>query len=257
MIEVARLNLSIGDRTLVGDINVTIERGEFVALLGPNGVGKTTFLRSLCGLHSIPSGHVRIDGAELTALSALQRARRIAYLATDDLFDDALTVRDIVASGRYAHRSWWRWDESPQDTDAIANALEAVRMSDFALRRFLTLSSGERQRIWIAMALAQEAPVLLLDEPTGHLDVRVAHAILGLLRERARAGATILCAIHDLNEAAAFADRMLLFGCEQMLACEPPDALFASRHLEAAYGISMHPLALPDGSLRVFPTQDA
>ena len=257
MIEIRHLDLSIGTRRLVGDISVTIDRGEFVALLGPNGVGKTTFLRSLCGLHPVPPSRVFLDGDDVTTISIHDRAHKIAYLATDDLFDEALLVRDVIASGRYAHRVWWRWDESPDDRAAIEAAMDAVRMAPFAGRRFATLSSGERQRVWIAMALAQEAPILLLDEPTGHLDVRVADAILALLRERARAGTTILCAIHDLNEAAAFADRMLLFGCEKMLACMPPDDLFASSHLEAAYGIPMHPIALPDGRLRVFPARKA
>ncbi len=257
MIEIRHLDLAIGKRRLVGDISVTIPRGEFVALLGPNGVGKTTFLRSLCGLHSVPTGRVYLDGEDLSVMSIHARAHKVAYLATDDLFDDALLVRDVIASGRYAHRVWWRWDESPDDRAAIEAAMDAVRMTPFAGRRFTTLSSGERQRVWIAMALAQEAPILLLDEPTGHLDVRVADAILTLLRERSRAGTTILCAIHDLNEAAAFADRMLLFGCERMLTCAPPDELLAGDHLQSAYGIAMQPIMLANGQLRVFPARKA
>lgn len=253
MIAACDVALRIGSRLLMHDVGFTLQPGEFVALLGPNGVGKTTLLRSLTGLHPIAGGSIQIDGVPIAALSPRDRARRIAFLAADEVLDDALTVRDVVSTGRYAHHRWWEWREAPSDELAIDGALGAVQMESYAQRRFATLSSGERQRIWIAMALAQESPVMLLDEPTSHLDIRVSHAILGLLRERARAGMTILCAIHDINEAAAFADRMIVLGCERMLACASPYDVLQGNALERAYGIAMRPLTLPDGSFRVFP----
>jgi iron complex transport system ATP-binding protein len=125
-------------------------------------------------------------------------------------------------------------------------------MEEFELRLFSTLSAGERQRIWIALGLAQATPILLLDEPTSHLDIRVAHEILDLLRALARAGKTIVCVLHDLNEAAAYADRIALLGDGKLVAFAKPDELLNDSLLESVYGIAMERVRLPDGRLRVF-----
>ena len=142
---------------------------------------------------------------------------------------------------------------SSADDTAVAHALQAVHLHAFADRRFDTLSSGERQRVWIAMALAQEAPLLLLDEPTSHLDVRVAREILHLLRAQVQTGKTVICALHDLNEAAEFADRLLLLGCAELLAFAPPAQTLTPELLERAYGIRMDVVRSGSGTLRVFP----
>src|SRR5581483_5894466 len=126
----------------------------------------------------------------VTAMTALDRALRVALVAGDDVLLDALRVRDVVAIGRFPHHRWWQWTEREADRTAVDRALEAVGIAPFAERFFATLSSGERQRVWIALGLAQETPVLLLDEPTSHLDVRVAHYILALLRSLADEGKT-------------------------------------------------------------------
>jgi iron complex transport system ATP-binding protein len=177
----------------------------------------------------------------------------MAHVAADDLFFDQLLVRDVVAMGRYAHHRWWQWHEEPRDDTAVAHALRAVHIEALACRRFDTLSSGERQRVWIALALAQEAPVLLLDEPTSHLDVRVARDILQLLRAQVHAGKTVVCALHDLNEAAEFADRILLMGCAELLGFAGPHDVLTPELLERAYGIRMETVRSPSGALRVFP----
>jgi iron complex transport system ATP-binding protein len=126
-------------------------------------------------------------------------------------------------------------------------------MTSFAHRRFDTLSSGERQRVWIALALAQEAPLLLLDEPTSHLDVRAAYDVLDLLRKQCDAGKTIVCVLHDVNDAAQFADRLLVIGSQTILAYGAPERVLLSDALETAYGIPMEAARAESGSLRVFP----
>jgi iron complex transport system ATP-binding protein len=201
------------------------------------------------------AGRVTVDGCDIFSLTSLERARSIAYIATDDLFLDRLTVRDVVATGRYAHHRWWQWNEEPRDDAAIDGALHSVQMAGFAPRPFDTLSSGERQRIWLAMALAQEAPVLLLDEPTSHLDVRVAQEILSLLRAQARSGKTIVCVLHDVNEAAQFAHRILLLGPGEPIAFDEPENVLSSALLERAYGVRMELVRSGSGALRVFPEQ--
>ncbi len=253
MIEVESIALRIAKRTLLTQASFAARRGEFITVLGANGVGKTTLLRTLAGVRQPDEGRVLLGGRSLAHFPAAQRARAIAHIAGDDVFLDQLIVRDVVAMGRYAHHSWWQWHAQPKDDAAVAHALQAVHLHPFADRRFDTLSSGERQRVWIAMALAQEAPLLLLDEPTSHLDVRVAREILHLLRAQVQTGKTVICALHDLNEAAEFADRILLLGCAELLALAPPAQALTPELLERAYGIRMDVMRSPSGTLRVFP----
>jgi iron complex transport system ATP-binding protein len=252
VIELDEVTIGVPGRTLVHDISVNVAAGSFVAVLGPNGVGKTTLLRALCGLVRPTSGHIEIAGMPLRMLSPVQRAREIAFVTADDAMTEALRVRDIVAIGRFPHHAWWQWRPNAQDNDAIGSALEAVHLRNDTNRLFNTLSSGERQRAWIAMGLAQETPILLLDEPTSHLDVRVAHEILALLRRLAKNGRTIICVLHDLNDAAAYADTLMLLGCERMLACGSPSDVLTPNLIESAYGIPMYRVDTPAGP-RVFP----
>lgn len=252
MIELRDASIGIAGRTLIARADAIVEPGSFVAVLGANGVGKTTLLRVLSGALAPVAGSVRVDDADPHAISALERAHRIALVTSDDAPVEGLSVREVTASGRYPFHRWWEWSESPRDEAATSEALEAVGMGAFAGRRFETLSSGERQRIWIALALAQEAPVLLLDEPTSHLDVRVAHEILQLLRAQARAGRTIVCAMHDINDAATYADRLMLLGDGKMLAYDPPDRVFTAGLLERAYGIPMEIVRAASGAPRAF-----
>ena len=253
MISAHHLTLRAGERTLLAQASFAVRAGEFVGLLGANGVGKTTLLRTLAGVRAADGGSVLVDGRLLRECSAAVRARLVAYVTTDDVFLDRLLVRDVVAMGRYPHHRWWQWREEAPDADAVESALAAVHLQALSSRRFDTLSSGERQRAWIALALAQQAPLLLLDEPTSHLDVRVARDILRLLRAQANAGRTVICALHDLNEAAEFADRILLLGCGELLAFAPPAEALAPDLLERAYGIRMELLRTPSGLLRVYP----
>ncbi|HZY99855.1 MAG TPA: ABC transporter ATP-binding protein [Candidatus Baltobacteraceae bacterium] len=252
MIALNGVALDIGGRRLLEGIDARIESGELLAVVGPNGVGKTTLLRAIAGLHAPSSGTIDVGGSEIGALTPMQRALRLGFVTSDDVMLDALRVRDVVAIGRFAHHRWWEWRERTDDDDAVREALAAIRMESFAERLFSTLSSGERQRVWIAMGLAQATPVLLLDEPTSHLDLRVAHQILALLRELARGGKTIVCAIHDVNDAAAYANRIALLGDGRLVALDTPDRVLASDVLETTYRVAMERVRLSGGSLRVF-----
>ncbi len=257
MIELNGVALRVGERPLLSRIGARVGAGEFVALIGPNGVGKTTLLRAIAGLHPPDAGTIRLDGVSIGSITALERARRVAFVTGDEVLLDALSVRDVVSIGRFPYHRWWEWQTNGADERAVALALEAVGMERFAERFFWTLSSGERQRVWIALGLAQQTPVLLLDEPTSHLDVRVAHDILRLLRGLTKAGKTVVSALHDLNEAAAYADHIALLGDGTLLALAAPDALLNDPHLERVYGIAMERIRLPDGTLRVFARDGA
>lgn len=250
MIELSNVRIEIDGKLLLDNVNVTIEQG-FTAILGRNGIGKTTLLRSLCGLHPVSAGAVLLEGTPLSARSNVDRAKAIAFVTSDDVMLESLLVRDVVGIGRYPHHTWWQWNATDADERAIEEALIAVEMNEFASRLFATLSSGERQRVWIAMGLAQETPVLLLDEPTSHLDVRVAHEILALLRRLADAEKTMICVLHDLNDAAAYADRLLILGESGVLAHDVPSAVLTPEVIERAYGVGIERVETSRGP-RVF-----
>jgi iron complex transport system ATP-binding protein len=252
MIELRNLDIDIDGRALLQGVNAHLDSGDFIAVLGRNGAGKTTLLRTISGLHAPHSGNVFFDDVPLSERSSVERARAIAFVTSDDVMTEALRVSDVVAIGRYPHHTWWQWNATEADERAVADALAAVEMEAFADRLFATLSSGERQRVWIAMGLAQDTPVLLLDEPTSHLDVRVAHDILALLRRLSESGKTIVCVLHDLNDAAAYADRLLLIGDGGVLAYDEPSAVLTPEIIERAYGVSVERVETSRGP-RVFP----
>lgn len=252
MLELRSVELEVGGRTLLRDLNLEVPRGEFVAVLGANGAGKTTLLRAIAGIVAPSAGTILLDGIPAGRLSSLERARRVTLVTSDEVLVDALLVGDVVAMGRFPYHRWWEWQQRTSDERAIERALAAVRIEHLRERLFATLSAGERQRVWIALGLAQETPIVLLDEPTSHLDVRVAHEILALLRDLTRGGKTVVCALHDLNEAAAYADRIALLAEGSLLAFATPAELLESPLLERAYGIAMEQVRLPGNRLRVF-----
>jgi ABC-type cobalamin/Fe3+-siderophores transport system ATPase subunit len=252
MIELRNVAMSAGGKPILRSVDVRFERGVFSAILGANGAGKTTLLRGIAGLLPLDDGSIYVDDRDVRTLAPGPRALHIALIAADEPALDGVTVREIVATGRYPHRHWWEWNEHSDDAVAVERALHDVGLTEFAGRPIETLSSGERQRAWIALGLAQETPVLLLDEPTSHLDVRAAHDVLRVLRDLCARGKTIVCVLHDVNEAAAFADTALLLGHGGAIATGPRDEVLTTENLQRTYGIAMEPLQLPHGGVRLF-----
>lgn len=224
-----------GTRDVLHGIDLTIGPG-LCALVGPNGAGKSTLVRALAGLLAPRAGRVELDGTDLRTLSRGAIARRIAVVPQvfDTLFP--FTVREVVMLGRTARL---RAFAGPGDADrlAVERALGLLELRELAERRIDTLSGGERQRAVLAMALAQETEVLLLDEPTVHLDPGHQRATLALARDLARRrGVAVAAVLHDLNLASAMAERIVIVDAGRIVADGPPGLVLTQRTVEGVFG---------------------
>lgn len=198
-----------GIRELVRELAVEFQPGEVLAILGRNGSGKTLTLHTLAGLRDGAGGEVTLDGVALGALKRRAIALRLGLLPQDLEEGFVTTAMETVLIGRHPHLALWQW-ETAEDERLARAALRAVDLDDFASRRTDTLSGGERRRVAVAALLAQQPGIFLLDEPTNHLDPHHQLVVLGLFRELARAGRTVITTLHDPTLAARFADRVLL-----------------------------------------------
>jgi iron complex transport system ATP-binding protein len=233
-----RVELARGGRTLLRDVSFALDGG-VVAVIGPNGVGKTTLLRAMAGALAPERGTIALDGIGVRALDPRERARRIALVDPSEPVLAALLVEDAVAAARFPHHRWWEWEATAEDEAAVTSALARTKLTAFRRREIGTLSAGERQRVWIAIAIAQHASVILFDEPTSHLDLKASTETLEILRELADDGALVVTVLHQLEEAAAFADRVVVLGCESVIADGPPERALTAGSIERAYGVAI------------------
>ena len=236
-ISVRNLTVSYGPVPALLDISVDIEPSQLVGVIGPNGSGKSTFIKSVLGFIKPDHGTVAFFGDEDTNASG-----RIAYVPQRGSvdWDYPITVREVAAMGRYSKRRWWQILRR-QDYRMADEALEKVRMSDFAKRQIGQLSGGQQQRVFMARALAQDADVLLLDEPFAGVDAATERAILNVLTETREQGKTVVVVHHDLATAAEYFDRLLLLK-QRLFAYGPPARVLDPKLLCDVY----------EGNLKVF-----
>jgi iron complex transport system ATP-binding protein len=237
--------VSLDERPVLREVEVEAASGEWLAVVGPNGSGKTTLLRALAGL--LPySGSIRLHGREVRAWAPRERAKALALVRQQTDLPFAFSVREVVAMGRAPHRGWL----SPLaggDDDVIADAITELSLAELASRPVNALSGGEQQRVLLAQAMAQQAGLLLLDEPTAHLDVRHRLDVLDRVRALVRDGRTVIAAMHELDWAARYADRIVVLHRGRVAASGAPPDVLNPALMERVFGVRAEVESGPDG----------
>lgn len=245
-LRVSGVTIRRGGRAIVADAGFAAPAGKVTGLVGPNGAGKSTLISAIVGIERAEAGALTFEGADLTAMGRRERAVLCAYVEQAASTEERLSVADVVALGRIPHVSAWV-GLGGDDEAVVAAALEKVDMAGFAQRQFNTLSGGEQQRVHIARALAQEPRLLVLDEPTSHLDIRAQLQVLRLLGDLAREGGTVLLALHDLNLALRFCDWLVVLEAGRLVAEGRPGEVLDEELLAQVYGVRARLIDGPDG----------
>jgi iron complex transport system ATP-binding protein len=232
-----RLSIGYDDSAVIGDLSVDIADGRITAIVGPNACGKSTLLRGFARLLGPSAGRVVLDGHDISTMHTKEVARRLGLLPQTSIAPEGITVADLVARGRYPHQKVFRqW--SRDDETAVAEAMDHTGVTELAGRLVDELSGGQRQRVWVAMVLAAQTPLILLDEPTTYLDIAHQVELLDLFamlnREQNR---TVVAVLHDLNHACRYADEIIAMKSGRVVAQGKPIDVVTEDLVEAVYGL--------------------
>lgn len=232
-------------RRVLSDVDFQVADGRVTVLLGPNGSGKSTLLKALARTLAPESGQVLLDGKDIHRSRTRDVARKLGILPQGPTAPEGVTVRELVSLGRFPYQHLWRqW--SAEDERAVEEAMTTANVAQFAERAIDDLSGGQRQRCWIAMVLAQETDLILLDEPTTFLDLKVQIDLLELLVRLAHdKGRTLLLVLHDLNLAAAYADLLVMMRDGRIVHRGPPETVFSASHLKQVFDLDAHVIRDP------------
>jgi len=247
MLRTEHLSLSYGDKPAVDNVSLAIPEGGITCLLGPNGSGKSTLLKSFAGLLPPRSGQVFLDNRPVADWNRRQLALRLAMLPQKPIVPEGIKVRDLIALGRFPHRKWWQRNLTADDS-AIGEAMAMTGVLDLEERPVQSLSGGQQQRAWIAMALAQETDILLLDEPTTFLDWGYQLEVMELLSKLNREhGLTVVMSLHDLNQAAQFADRIIVLADGQLKTTGAPKEVITEPLINQVFRVNTKVTLGPSG----------
>ena len=234
IIELKNLSIGYGNKSVLQDVNAKINKGEIVGIIGCNGAGKSTLLKTIRGLLPKQSGEILYFGRKVESFSEKELAREVAYLQQNVEVGFGYTAKDIVLAGRYPYMKWWK-GESISDEELALKCMEYTGTKELAERPVNEVSGGQKQRILLAKVLAQQTPILFLDEPTTGLDMVYQEEIFRFSKALAEMGKTILMVVHELNLAAKYCSRIILLGEGTVIADGRPDNVFTEKILSKAY----------------------
>ncbi len=236
------LTVSYGAQTVLDGLSLALPAGKITALLGPNGCGKSTLLNCFSRLLTPDSGEILLDEKPIAGFSARQLARRLALLPQHHLSPEGITVRELVSYGRSPWLSLWG-RLSAEDNERVNVAMSQTRTRNLADRRLTQLSGGQRQRAFLAMVLAQDTPLILLDEPTTYLDINHQVELMRLMVELKRQGKTVVTVLHDLNQASRYCDHLVVLASGRVMAQGAPEAVMKPELLKTVFSVEaeIHP----------------
>lgn len=252
MLKVSNLSVAYGERVVLREVSLEVQRGSVVGLIGPNGAGKSTLIRAISGVIPVQAGKMYASDLDLTRLSYAERARLLAVVPQARSLPPAFTGREVVLLGRTPHLNWLG-QISAADEDRVTQAMQRTDTLSLAERPVGELSGGEQQRLLIARALAQAAPILLMDEPTAHLDLQYQVSLLGLVRDLAHSdGLSILLALHDLNLIARYTDHVVVLVKGQIQSSGPTGEVLEAGMLSQVYQVPLQAVWVGKGLPPVF-----
>ena len=248
MIECIRLGTGYAGVPVSRQVDLTVRRGEILSLIGPNGCGKTTLLRTMAGLLPPQAGSVQAEGRDLAQLSERELARFRAYLPQLRETPD-ITVGALVAHGRFPYLGFSR-QMTAHDREQVDRAMEITEVTQWRHKKLRQLSGGQRQRVYLAMTVAQETPLLLWDEPATYLDVGSRLAVMELARRLNQSGKTVVMTLHDLSDALTVSHRVCLMdGAGTVVMAAPPEAVYRSGALDRVFSVRTEQVRSPSGGV--------
>lgn len=244
VIKVENLRFSINDTCILKDISLFVKQNEIVGLIGPNGCGKSTLLKNIYRYFKPTEGAIFVEGDNVHGLKSKEAAKRMAVVSQENNMTFDFSVKEIVGLGRYAHHSFFK-DSSSEDDEICMQALRDVGMQEFCDRSFLSLSGGEKQRVYMAMAFAQQSRILILDEPTNHLDIGYQFLLMETMQQRRNleksreegTGLTIFTSVHDMNLAAWYCDRLIVLKKGEIIAVGAPEEVLTKERIRDVFHV--------------------
>ena len=234
-LKVKNVEFGYNSTPVLEDVSMELDRSEVVGIVGPNGAGKSTLIRCIDRILTPRGGSILLDGTDVSKMTRMEIAKKLGYVPQTTTRVFPATVFDTVLMGRRPHLGW---KSSEEDVDKVLEVLELLGIMEFAMRDFNEISGGQQQNVLIARALAQEADILLLDEPTSNLDIRhqleVMDILKGIVRDK---GISAIVAIHDLNLASRYTDRLLLLNGGRIFAAGDPESVLTVENIRQAYGV--------------------
>ena len=251
MLVVENLHFAYNSAPVLQGLDMEVHEGEMVGVVGPNGSGKTTLLRLISGVLQPSAGRIRVNASALEELPSSQRAKLVSVVPQNPTLPLGFTVLELVLMGRNPHLGLLQW-EGRRDLEIAAHAMQLTDSDHLAQRDLTTLSGGERQRAVVAMALAQEAPVLLLDEPTASLDLPHQTGVMDMVRSvQEERGGAVVVAMHDLTLAAQYCDRLVMLADGSSYADGPPGVVLTTENISQVYGAEVLVVPHPVGGTPV------
>lgn len=250
---VENVGFKIGDKEILRDINFSFAEGKRTAIIGANGAGKSTLLKIICLLNENFSGRVALDGENIKKISRRKIAQIMAVLPQEKFAPQDTTVRQLAFFGRFPHRNFFGGD-SKKDFDAVENALNITRMKDLEHRKISSLSGGEKQRAWLAMTLAQNPKILLLDEPTTYLDIAHQIEVMEIVSNlNKNFNTTVIMVLHDINHVRFYADEFVAIKNHGIFAAGNPEKILTAETVGKIFEVRAETFTNSDGKKIIFP----